>query len=151
MLALPTHIWVGAVDATGQSGDRAAGLVAARGATRRDGVEAAQFALAGINAHINHDLPLAMVSTCTALATSPTAGAHFAHWQNVTSCWTWLRAHPAVFESTPVPICLLLPLSGRSVPDLASDRLSLDPPVNQGCFRACQRERCPLSWDDGSC
>jgi Family of unknown function (DUF5995) len=32
------------------------------------GIEPVQFALAGMNAHISHDLPLAMVSTCTALA-----------------------------------------------------------------------------------
>ena len=37
------------------------------------GIEPVQFALAGMNAHINHDLPVAMVSTCTALATSPDA------------------------------------------------------------------------------
>ena len=42
-----------------------------------------QFALAGMNAHINHDLPLAMVSTCTALATAPDAGPHFADYQKV--------------------------------------------------------------------
>jgi hypothetical protein len=30
-----------------------------------------QFALAGINAHINHDLPQAVVSTCQAMATTP--------------------------------------------------------------------------------
>ena len=35
------------------------------------GIEPVQFALAGMSAHINHDLPVAMVSTCTALATSP--------------------------------------------------------------------------------
>jgi len=33
-----------------------------------------QFALAGINAHINHDLPQAIVSTCQALATPPQHG-----------------------------------------------------------------------------
>jgi hypothetical protein len=32
----------------------------------------------------------------------------------------------------------------------AERRLSLDPPVNYGCFGACQCERCPLNWDDGS-
>jgi hypothetical protein len=32
------------------------------------GIEPVQFALSGMNAHINHDLPLAVVSTCTALA-----------------------------------------------------------------------------------
>jgi hypothetical protein len=47
------------------------------------GIEPVQFALAGMNAHINHDLPLAMVSTCTALATSPDAGAHSADYQKV--------------------------------------------------------------------
>ena len=47
------------------------------------GIEPVQFALAGMNAHINHDLPVAMVSTCTALATSPDAGSHFADYQKV--------------------------------------------------------------------
>src|SRR5262245_4527593 len=45
------------------------------------GIEPVQFALAGMNAHINHDLPLALVATCTALATSPDAGAHFADYE----------------------------------------------------------------------
>ena len=36
-----------------------------------------------MNAHINHDLPLAVVSTCTVLGTSPDAGAHFADYQKV--------------------------------------------------------------------
>jgi hypothetical protein len=47
------------------------------------GIEPIQFALAGMNAHINHDLPLAVVSTCTALGTSPDAGEHFADYQKV--------------------------------------------------------------------
>jgi Family of unknown function (DUF5995) len=47
------------------------------------GIESVQFALAGMNAHINHDLPLAMVSTCTALGTSPEADPHFADYQKV--------------------------------------------------------------------
>jgi hypothetical protein len=47
------------------------------------GIEPVQFALAGMNAHINHDLPLAVTSTCTALATSPSAGAHQADYQKV--------------------------------------------------------------------
>ena len=56
-------------------------LLAERRAT--PGIEPIQFALAGMNAHINHDLPLAVVSTCTALATSPEAGQHFADDQKV--------------------------------------------------------------------
>jgi len=47
------------------------------------GIEPVQFALAGMNAHINHDLPLAVVATCTALGTSPEAGAHYADYQKV--------------------------------------------------------------------
>ncbi len=47
------------------------------------GIEPVQFALAGMNAHINHDLPIAMVSTCTALATAPEDGPHFADYQKV--------------------------------------------------------------------
>jgi hypothetical protein len=47
------------------------------------GIEPVQFALAGMNAHINHDLPLALVATCTALATSPETGAHYADYQKV--------------------------------------------------------------------
>jgi hypothetical protein len=45
--------------------------------------EPVQFALAGINAHINHDLPVAMVSTCAALATPPDASEHFADYLKV--------------------------------------------------------------------
>ena len=47
------------------------------------GIEPVQFALAGMNAHINHDLPVAMVSTCTALGTEPEAGSHPADYQKV--------------------------------------------------------------------
>jgi len=44
--------------------------------TRRDQVEIAriQFALAGVNAHINHDLPLALVAACQATGTEPQYG-----------------------------------------------------------------------------
>jgi len=44
--------------------------------TRRDRAETAriQFALAGVNAHINHDLPLALVATCEATGTVPQHG-----------------------------------------------------------------------------
>jgi Family of unknown function (DUF5995) len=55
-------------------------LVERRGDT---GIEPIQFALAGMNAHINHDLPLAVVAACTDLATAPTAGTHLADYQKV--------------------------------------------------------------------
>jgi len=48
-------------------------LLAARAVT---GIEPVQFALAGMNAHINLDLPLAVVATCADLATQPEDGCH---------------------------------------------------------------------------
>lgn len=42
-----------------------------------------QFALAGMNAHINHDLPIALVDTCTRLDTAPDDGTHHADYQKV--------------------------------------------------------------------
>ncbi len=36
-----------------------------------------------MNAHINHDLPVAVVSTCAQLATSPAAGTHLAAYRKV--------------------------------------------------------------------
>lgn len=42
-----------------------------------------QFALAGMNAHINNDLPIAVVRTCEQLATEPDAGSHRADYQKV--------------------------------------------------------------------
>jgi hypothetical protein len=47
------------------------------------GIEPIQFALAGMNAHINHDLPIAVTTTCTALSTSPATDAHLADYQKV--------------------------------------------------------------------
>jgi len=42
------------------------------------GIEPIQFALAGMNAHINHDLPIAVVAACKDLRTAPVAGSHHA-------------------------------------------------------------------------
>ena len=55
-------------------------LLEARG---RRGIEPLQFALAGMNAHINRDLPVAVVTTCATLSTSPDAGSHHADFQRV--------------------------------------------------------------------
>jgi hypothetical protein len=55
-------------------------LVELRGAA---GIEPIQFALAGMNAHINHDLPVAVVGTCTELGTAPGDGSHLADFQKV--------------------------------------------------------------------
>jgi Family of unknown function (DUF5995) len=50
---------------------------------RTPGIEEIQFALAGMNAHINHDLPIAVVRTAAELGTAPTAGSHHADYQKV--------------------------------------------------------------------
>ncbi|MGP0108888.1 MAG: DUF5995 family protein [Acidimicrobiales bacterium] len=42
-----------------------------------------QFALAGMIAHINHDLPMAVVKTCEDLATAPDQGTHAADFDKV--------------------------------------------------------------------
>ncbi len=55
-------------------------LMASRGDA---GIEPIQFALAGMNAHINHDLPIAVVTTCTELNTAPDDGSHHADYQRV--------------------------------------------------------------------
>jgi hypothetical protein len=47
------------------------------------GIFPIQFALAGMNAHINHDLPIALVQTCTDLGTGPDQGSIHADYQKV--------------------------------------------------------------------
>jgi hypothetical protein len=46
-------------------------------------IYAIQFAVAGMNAHINHDLPIAVVQTCVDLGTGPDDGSHHADYQKV--------------------------------------------------------------------
>ncbi len=47
------------------------------------GIYPIQFALAGMNAHINHDLPIALVQTCIQLGTAPADGTHHEDYQKV--------------------------------------------------------------------
>jgi Family of unknown function (DUF5995) len=72
------------------------------------GIEPIQFALAGMNAHINHDLPLAVTGTCSMLGTSPGAGTHQADYQKVD------RLLDAAEQS--------VRQSFESAPELAADR-----------------------------
>jgi hypothetical protein len=55
-------------------------LVSARS---QPGIDAIQFAIAGMNAHNNHDLPIALVRACADLATSPEDGTHQSDYQKV--------------------------------------------------------------------
>jgi Family of unknown function (DUF5995) len=63
-------LWFTAYDATGVKPKAWAPLFAARASGR---VLPIQFALAGMNAHIENDLPLAVVATCTARRRTPTS------------------------------------------------------------------------------
>jgi hypothetical protein len=68
------RLYLGALEASlssGQTPDCWQTLFACRDQTR---VARIQFALAGINAHINHDLPEAIVATCEKTTTVPTHG-----------------------------------------------------------------------------
>jgi hypothetical protein len=60
--------WFDAYDAAGAKPKAWAPLFAARGCK---GVLPIQFALAGMNAHIEHDLPLAVIATCAARGCTP--------------------------------------------------------------------------------
>lgn len=62
------QLWFDAYDATAKVSRAWAPLFEAR---TRNGVLPIQFALAGMNAHIEHDLPLAVVATCAAHGRTP--------------------------------------------------------------------------------
>ena len=64
-------LWFAAYDADAHAVPRAWRPLFAVRATRS--VWPIQFALAGMNAHIEHDLPLAVVATCRARGTTPSA------------------------------------------------------------------------------
>jgi Family of unknown function (DUF5995) len=60
--------WFDAYDATGDKPEAWAPLFAAR---KQAAILPIQFALAGMNAHIEHDLPLAVIATCAARRCTP--------------------------------------------------------------------------------
>jgi len=71
------NLYLDAVRATSTNGKNLprawSALFERRGDTR---LAPLQLALAGMNAHINRDLPVAIVSTCVQLGTSPESGSH---------------------------------------------------------------------------
>ncbi len=74
-----------------------------------------QFALAGINAHINHDLPEAIVATCQVTDTTPdSGGSHFSDYTSLNSTLDGL------IESAKVTLNVRLP--GGAPADLPSRR-----------------------------
>jgi hypothetical protein len=78
------NLYFAAIDAmSGPPAGMPAAWVPLTAARDKSGIESIQFALAGMNAHINHDLPLAVVTTCRQLGTFPTEGSHHADYQKV--------------------------------------------------------------------
>jgi hypothetical protein len=76
-------LYLNAVDAPDRSTPKAwAPLFDQR---ERAHVESIQFALAGMNAHINHDLPLAVVLTCEQLGINPTSQPFADDYEKVTT------------------------------------------------------------------
>jgi Family of unknown function (DUF5995) len=83
------------------------------------GIYAIQFALAGMNAHINHDLPIALVETCTKLGTSPDDGTHHADYQKVDALLD--AAEQSVREAFESGVVLAVDRRARMVLDLADN------------------------------
>jgi len=71
-----------------------------------------QFALAGINAHINHDLPEAIVATCQVTGTTPDPGG--AHWSDYTALNSTLDG---LIESAKLTLRVRLP--GGALPPVS--------------------------------
>jgi hypothetical protein len=83
------------------------------------GIYPIQFALAGMNAHINHDLPVAVVRTCTQLSTAPDAGTHHADYQKVDALLA--AAEQSVRESFESGVVLRADRDARMVLDLVAN------------------------------
>jgi hypothetical protein len=78
------NIYFAAVDASvAQSSSIPAAWQPLLQARSQPGIFPIQFALAGMNAHINHDLPVAVVQTCRDLGTSPDQGTNHDDYQKV--------------------------------------------------------------------
>jgi hypothetical protein len=72
-----------------------------------------QFALAGMNAHINRDLPVAVVQTSEELGTSPDSGSHYPDFERVNSILA--TTEPVIRQSFSDA---LLQVADRAVPGL---------------------------------
>ena len=74
-----------------------------------------QLALAGMNAHINHDLPIALVDTCTEMKTAPDDTTHHADYQKVDVLLDAAeRSIRRSFESSVLPTSTAAAIRSRS-------------------------------------
>lgn len=83
------------------------------------GIYPVQFALAGMNAHINHDLPIAVLQTCAQLATAPDAGNHHDDYQKVDALLD--KAEQSVRQSFESGLALQADRSAQAVLDLVGN------------------------------
>jgi len=72
MWCLPDFIFAAIASELGESADTASSWQALFEARHRGGIDRIQFALAGMNAHINHDLSLALLATDKEMHLTPT-------------------------------------------------------------------------------
>jgi Family of unknown function (DUF5995) len=80
------NLYLAAVDASVERPDEVPPAWAALLERRSDArITPLQFALAGMNAHINRDLPLAVVNACADRVTTPDAGSHRADYEQINS------------------------------------------------------------------
>ena len=92
------NLYLDAVRESVQSPDKVSRAWAALLERRSDfRITPLQFALAGMNAHINHDLPVAVVSTCAQLQTTPDSGSHHADFEYVNAVLA--SVEPAIRKS----------------------------------------------------
>jgi hypothetical protein len=114
------NIYFAAVNAsTDQTGDIPPAwqpLIQARSET---GVYPVQFALAGMNAHINHDLPIAVVQTCAQFESAPDQGSHHDDYQKVDALLD--AAEQSVRQSFESGVALQADRSATAVLDLVSN------------------------------
>jgi hypothetical protein len=83
------------------------------------GIHPIQFALAGMNAHINHDLPIAMVQTCAQLHTAPDDGTHHDDYQKVDALLD--AAEQSVRQSFEAGLALRADRDAQTVLDLVGN------------------------------
>ena len=77
------NLYFDAVDAAAGRGPLPAAWQPLLSQRDNPGIDPIQFALAGMNAHINHDLPVSVVATCRDLNTAPEDGTRHQDYQKV--------------------------------------------------------------------
>jgi hypothetical protein len=113
------NIYFAAVDASSQGGEVPPAWQPLFQARSVSGIYPVQFALAGMNAHINHDLPVAVVQTCAQLSTAPDQGSLHDDYQKVDALLD--QAEQSVRQSFESGAALQADRSSQAVLDLVGN------------------------------